>query len=307
MVVTSGPKGQEMTPVKDETPLPARAAAAYSFVLCADDFALSPGVSRGILAALGAGRLNATSVMTTRPAWARGASALRPYQRAADIGLHLNLTLGRPLGTMRFFAPSGEMPDIGRVLRAAQKGELPEHEIRSEIGRQLDSFVDQFGAPPAFVDGHQHVQILPQIRYWLFDCLEQRGLAGKIWLRNSGDRTRRILRRGVELTKALGITYLARGFAREAHSRGFATNEGFAGFSAFDPCRDFASDFTRYLKAPGTHHLVMCHPGYCDEELVTIDPVTLTRERELSFLLSPMFPAILASHKARLAPLGVRE
>jgi chitin disaccharide deacetylase len=281
-----------------------RAEAYFSFCLCADDYALSPGVSCGILEALGAGRLSAASVMTTRPFWPKGAHELRQFKAKADIGLHLNLTLGSPLGEMPAFAATGRLPGIGHVLKAARRNELPEAEIGQEISRQLDGFCEHFDAAPAFVDGHQHVQVLPQIRSQLFICLEENGFSGKVWLRDSSDRPWRILRRGVELTKALGIAWLGSGFATEASARGFATNDGFSGFSAFDPAHDFAADFGRYLRAPGRRHLIMCHPGICDEELVAADPVTLSRERELSFLLSPAFTAMLARKGARLARLS---
>ena len=280
------------------------AKTSFSFCLCADDFALSPGVSRGILEALSAGCVSATSVMTTRPSWPMGACELRLFKAKADIGLHLNLTLGRPLGTMPAFAASGRLPEIHKVIRAAWKNQLPEVEIGQEISRQFDSFREHFGAAPAFVDGHQHVQILPQIRSLLFACLEQRGLSGKIWVRTSADRPLRILRRGGEVAKALGIAWLARGFAREAAARGFPANDGFAGFSAFDPGQDYATGFANYLQVPGRRHLIMCHPGYCDEELVAMDPVTLSRERELNFLLSPAFTDMLATKGARLARLS---
>ncbi|MGH6830070.1 MAG: ChbG/HpnK family deacetylase [Methylocella sp.] len=112
----------------------------FSFCLCADDYALSPGVSRGILEALGAGRVSATGVMTTRPFWPKGAHELRQFKAKADIGLHLNLTLGSPLGDMPVFAPSGRLPGISHVLKAARKNELPEAEIGQEISRQLDGF-----------------------------------------------------------------------------------------------------------------------------------------------------------------------
>jgi predicted glycoside hydrolase/deacetylase ChbG (UPF0249 family) len=276
----------------------------FSFCLCADDYALSPGVSRGILEAIGAGRLSATGVMTTRPFWPKGAHELRRFKAKADIGLHLNLTLGSPLGDMPAFAASGRLPGIGHVLKAARRNELPEAEIGQEISRQLDGFCEHFDSAPAFVDGHQHVHVLPQIRATLFACLEEKGFLGKVWLRNSSDRPWCILRRGVELTKALGIAWLGRGFARQASARGYVTNEGFSGFSAFDPAHDYAAEFARYLRAPGRRHLIMCHPGYCDEELAAADPATLSRERELSFLLSPAFTAMLDRKHARLARLS---
>ena len=278
--------------------------ASISVSLCADDFGLSQGVNRGVLEALDAGRLSATSVMTSRPSWRKGASQLRLYAARADIGLHLNLTLGAPLTFMPHFAPSGHLPEISRLLKGSRNRQLPEWEIRHEIARQFDAFLDDFDAPPDFVDGHQHVHILPQIRDWLFDELDGRGLRGKIWLRDSADRFSRILRRGAESKKALAISFLAKGFSRLAATRGFATNEGFSGFSGFDPCGDYARDFATYLRAPGRRHLIMCHPGYCDEELILADPVTLTRERELNFLLSPAFPEMLERASVKLARMS---
>lgn len=279
----------------------AGATQKLSFVLCADDFALSPAVSRGILEALHHGRLSATSVMTNRPSWPAGATALRSFAGRAEIGLHLNLTLGVPLGPMPTFAPTGTLPDVHRVLRLARTQSLPEPEIRDEIGRQIERFVECFGALPDFVDGHQHVQVFARIRSWLLDALDARGLAGKLWLRDSGDRAARILRRGVEAKKALAIAFLAKGFAREARGRGFQTNEGFSGFSRFDAARTYAGDFDRYLVAPGRRHLVMCHPGHCDAELAAHDSVTLTRETELAFLLSDDFDAVLERRGLALA------
>ena len=270
------------------------AKAQFSFSLCADDYALSPGVSRGILEALCASRLTATGVVATSPSWPSGARALLEYRAKADIGLHLNLTHGSPLGSMPAFAPSRYFPKLGRVLKTALIGELPQAEIGEEISRQIDKFCEHFGAAPDFVDGHCHVQILPQVRRPLFKTLGEKGLSGKVWLRNSSDSLLRILRRNAgELKKVLGIAWLGKGFAMEAAARGFTTNDGFAGFSAFDAGRDYAADFARYLRAPGRRHLIMCHPGYCDEVLVAADLATLSREQELRFLLSSNFIEIL--------------
>ena len=194
----------------------------------------------------------------------------------------------------------GVFPDIGPVVGAALTGRLPEAEVRAEIARQIDAFVDHLGAPPDFVDGHQHVQVLPGVRGWLIDELAQRGWAGKVWLRDSRDQLRAILARRVEAPKAAQVAALAIGFAARARAGGFQVNQGFAGFSAFDPARDYAADFETYLIAPGPRHLVMCHPGHVDAELATVDSVLASREAELNFLLSDGLPAALARLGARL-------
>ena len=79
---------------------------------------------------------------------------------------------------------------------------------------------------------------------------------------------------------------------------------GFRAFRTLIPAATTAVDFATYLRAPGRRHLIMCHPGYCDAELVLIDPVTLTRERELSFLLSPAFAETLEHASLRLARMS---
>ena len=101
-------------------------------------------------------------------------------------------------------------------------------------------------------------------------------------------------------------TRVPRGTARArliaaARARGFAVNEGFAGFSDFAGDGDYAGQFATYLRAPGSRHLAMCHPGRVDDDLLRLDPATTSRENELAFLLSPRFAAICTAASARLA------
>ena len=276
----------------------------FSFALCADDYALTPGVSDGILALLEARRITATSVMTTRPHWRAAAPALRAHRDRADIGLHFDLTLGPSLGRLPRLAPDGRLPALSRLLALALAGRIDAQEIRAELGRQLDAFEAEFGRLPDYVDGHQHVHMLPGIRDAVLDEMSARGLTGKIWLRDSTDRTAAILSRAVEARKALIVAMLGAGFARAARARGFALNRGFSGFSAFDPARPFARDVASYLRAPGPAHLVMCHPGHADAMLAGLDPATGSREAELAFLLSDEFLAVLAGRGARLARMS---
>ncbi len=277
------------------------ASVPFRFVLCADDYALSPGVDSGIRDALAAGALTATGAMTTRPGWPQAARALAELRVEADVGLHFNLTLGAPLGPMPGLAPEGALPGVGAVIARALRGALPRDEIAAELDRQLDAFVAAWGAPPDFVDGHQHVHALPGVRGVLFAALARRGWAGRTWLRDPADRLGRILARGAFAKKALILSALAAGFGAAARARGFAVNEGFAGFSDFAGDGDYAGQFASYLRAPGSRHLAMCHPGRVDEDLLRLDPATTSRENELAFLLSPRFAAICAAAGARPA------
>jgi predicted glycoside hydrolase/deacetylase ChbG (UPF0249 family) len=254
---------------------------SFAFALCADDYAMTPGVSRGIIEAIEAGSLTATSVMTTSQWWPDAAPALKRHERHLDIGLHLNLTLGSPLGAMPSLAPHGALPDIRTLMRLGRRRRLPVAEIAEEIERQCARFEEVMGRAPDHVDGHQHVQSLPAIRSLLLDALDRRGW--RPWLRDSSDRVWRIPWRG-GVKKALALCVVAEGFGSAVSRRGFARNDGFAGFSSFDPSEDYAALFGSYLNRPGRRHLIMCHPGYVDDALRALDPVLETREQELRFL-----------------------
>ena len=253
-------------------------------ILIADDYALTSGVSRAICELAGAGRLSGTSALVTRPGWQGDADLLRPLREQLAIGLHFNLTLGEPLGAMPSFAPNGRFPTLGAVTRGAILQMLPEPDIDAEFARQLDAFEDAIGAPPDFIDGHQHVHALPGIRGCLFRVLQAYATPPGLLLRDPSDRALAISRRGVAPAKALLISNLARGFGAAARRQGYIINDSFAGVSAFD-ANSVADEFASAATYAGERHLIMCHPGFMDAELEALDSVTTRREAEFDFLL----------------------
>lgn len=253
---------------------------AKGFILCADDFAMTEGVSRAILDLLGRGKLTATGAMTNRPHWRRLAPELAAFAGTADLGLHLNLTCAAPLSAMPHLAPGGTLPGLKDVARLATTSPAARKEIAAEIARQLDAFEDALGCPPDFVDGHQHVHVLPGVRRALLDILARRYPAGALYVRDPADSVAAIRTRGVAVGKALVIAGLATGFRSAALKRGLRVNRGFSGVAPFDPHRDFTADLARFLIEPGPSHLVMCHPGFVDAELASLDPVVATRPVE---------------------------
>ncbi len=274
------------------------------FALVADDFALTRGVSRSIIDLLERGRLSGTGVMANRPHWAEFAPALRSFDGRADIGLHLNLTLGEPLGGRSPVKAGTGLPAFGRLARAAFTGGLDRAALADEISRQLDAFVDVFGRLPDYVDGHQHVHVLPGVRGALLQAIGRWPDGSRPWLRDPFDTPGHVAARGVAVGKALVIAGLSLGWGRQARGAGCATNHGFSGVSPFDPSRDVAADFAAFIAAPGPAHLVMCHPGYLDDELPTLDPVVATRPLEHAFLAGDRFPAMIEEARLTLAPMS---
>lgn len=271
-------------------------------ILCADDFGLADGVSRGTVELAQMGRLSATGAMTNMPGWRRAAPDLKPLKGRIAVGLHLNFTTGSPLGPMPQLAPSGTFPALKDLLPKALKRQLSMDEITQEIGRQLKAFVDVHGDEPAFVDGHQHVHVLPVIRPALLRVLRERGYAGRLWLRDPSDRVASILRRPIGRSKALIVKFLTRGFARDTREAGFATNKGFSGFAPLDLSVPAEHVFEEAFSNLGPRPVVMCHPGYVDDELRGLDPAVESRIAELEYLKSDAFSGLLEERGLKLVP-----
>ncbi len=254
-------------------------------ILCADDYALTEGVSRAIGELAAARRLSATSAMVTMPHWPAMAPRLAAHRGHLAVGLHLNLTLGAPAGPMPRLAPGGSFPGRNALMLRALPGLLDAREARGEIERQLDAFEKRIGFPPDHIDGHEHVHVLPGIRAALLDTVARRYGPVKPLVRDPSDRWPAIAARRTSRGKAFGVAALALGLAAQARRLQIPTNEGFSGFSRFDEAVPYADELADALIAPGPRHIVMCHPGHADAELASLDPVVRRRHMEYEALL----------------------
>ncbi len=272
-----------------------------ALVLCADDYGIAPGVGRGIRALAVAGRLSATSCMTLFPEWAVEADRLGELAGRIDVGLHVTLTDHAPVGAMPGLAPAGRMPALGRLIRLAHLGRIDVAEIAGEIERQLDAFEAALGRAPDFLDGHQHVHLLPGIREAVLGLFGRRLDRRTTWLRSCAESAARILRRRVDAPRALVIAALARPLDRTADAAGLAMNRGFTGVTSFHRGRSVDGDFAAYLSHGGDRPLVMCHPGEPDEILAARDPVAGPRADELAYLAGDRFAALLDARRMTLA------
>lgn len=278
---------------------------AAGVILCADDFAMGEGVTRGIEELAGARRLSATSAIVTGPHWKRHGARLAALRDTIAVGLHLNLTLGAPLGPMPRLAPSRELPTAGKLIGVALSGGLDRVEITEEIERQLDCFEQAAGFVPDHIDGHQHAHVLPGIRGPMIEVLRRRFPARDVLVRDPGDKLAAIVGRR-HAGKALMINALAAGFGQAVRAAGFPTNDGFAGVSDFDTRSPYEGDLKTFLRAGGRRPLVMCHPGYPDAELRRVDPIVDRRRQELKALLAfPDLPSHLVQPRrpSRGAPV----
>jgi predicted glycoside hydrolase/deacetylase ChbG (UPF0249 family) len=269
--------------------------------LVADDYALAPGVSAAIRALAGAGRLSATSVMVVVPGLKEEAERLRALKtpRPFALGLHLTLTGGfHPLTAS--FAPTtaeGAFPDIKTLMALALAGRLSPALMRAELEAQLDAFAKAFGRMPDYIDGHQHVQLLPGVCGAVLDVLADR-LPGA-WVRQCAPHGK--APNPFRDPKGALLAQLSRWLKVQARKRGIAANPAFAGSYLFQPDADYTALFPSFLKDLPDGSVVMCHPGKVDADLIARDPLTTHREAEFAFLAGDGLPAALAAAGAELA------
>jgi predicted glycoside hydrolase/deacetylase ChbG (UPF0249 family) len=269
--------------------------------LCADDYGISPGVNSGIRELIARGRLNATSVMVVGPAVGRdeiaALQAVVANSARCAIGMHATLTAPfRPL-TMHFRPLDGGMFLPYRKLLRMSQWRLDPEIVRAELATQLTAFRDMFGRTPDFVDGHQHVQLYPQIRDGFLAAVKEK--APDAWVRQA--RRNQPLGQRLGSPKALFLDYLSTQFRRRASRAGIAFNPAFSGAYDYSHAPDYGALMRTFLDGLPEDGVVMCHPGFVDETLVSLDPLTVTRETEYAYLAGEDFPRLLAANKVTLS------
>jgi predicted glycoside hydrolase/deacetylase ChbG (UPF0249 family) len=270
--------------------------------LCADDYGISPGVNSAIRELIERGRLNATSVMMVTPAIGREEvvrlkEAVAKSPRCA-IGLHVTLSAPfRPL-TMHFRPLKDELfLPFPKLLRAGMLRRLDPEIIRAEVAMQIAAFRDLFGRAPDFVDGHQHVQLYPQVRDGVLAAVKEK--APDAWVRQA--RRNQPLMQRLTRPKALLLDHLGAQFTHRAGRAGLAVNPAFAGAYDYSRPPDYGALMREFLDGMPEGGVVMCHPGFVDDILISLDPFTHTREVEHAYLASDDFLPLLAANKVTLS------
>lgn len=269
-------------------------------VLCADDYALAPGVSSAIRELMSRGRINATSVMTVFPEFEAEAKALQAVRSpvAFSIGLHVTLTGGyEPLAASPLKNAKGRLPASSKLLPPMGYLRADRRAVKTEVKAQLEKFARAFGRAPDYVDGHQHVQLMPGVRAPFLDAVAE--LAPRAWVRQCAPARLRDDLFTSNKGRFLGV--VSRGFRRQARRKGLAYNPAFSGAYNYDRPKDFGPLFASFLKGLPRGGVVMCHPGHVDEILAARDTLTDQREAEYAFLMSDEMPRALQRAGASLS------
>lgn len=138
-------------------------------IVNADDLAIHPDISAGIMSAYRHGIVSSTSLLVTTPYLERTiGDCVRPT--GIPVGIHLSLTYGRAI------APAGDVPDLidqaGNLklsplrLLLGLPARVPNARVLEQIRREFKaqlSLAKDYGLTPTHVDSHQHVHMNPII------------------------------------------------------------------------------------------------------------------------------------------------
>jgi chitin disaccharide deacetylase len=240
-------------------------------IVNADDFGLTPGVSAGILAAHRHGIVSSTTVLATATIDAQSLSLLR--DSGLGVGLHVNLTLGRPLSGARSLVDGA-----GRFVRdprhAAARADAKD--VEREVTAQIEKFTSLLRRPPTHLDTHHHVGLLAPVARVVLDAARRLGVP---------------VRSQDEWARARAVT------------AGLRTADHFFGESGPGPYWSLARTVAALRALPLGVSEFMSHPGWCDDALA-YSRYGRQRETEMVGLGTPAARAAAASLGIRLCHFG---
>ncbi|HMD31452.1 MAG TPA: ChbG/HpnK family deacetylase [Candidatus Acidoferrales bacterium] len=261
-------------------------------IVNADDFGMAPGINRAILESHRSGIITSTSLLANGESFDEAVAGAR-LTPALGIGVHLNLTQGRPLSDPSALGalvnPSGEfLGNAERLYFHMVTGHIAmdaaERELRAQIERVQDA-----GIQPTHLDGHQHVHMWPPLFSLTARLAAEYGLAGVrisrerrvgfpgLCRRNAAFRGKIFIQAGV----GLGLALLALTSRAALEAAGVAAPDYFYGVSATGYLDRAALEDVLRDVPDGVSEL-MCHPGYVDATLERVE-TRLVHQRVAEF------------------------
>ena len=275
-------------------------------IINSDDFGLTSGVNRAIVAANRSGVLTSATIMANASVFAEAAK-LAKAQPALKTGCHIVLIDGDPVSTGLSSLTNGSSR-FRRSLKdfalAAVRRRLSPEEIQCEAEAQIRKIQAQ-GLTITHVDSHKHTHIFPHVLRPLLRAARACGIRAvrnpfeplRTWPRDA------LLNSPGMWFRSAGVMALqifAREFQEALRAEGMLSTDGTVGIAATGKLNQRMLLNILGALPEGTWELV-CHPGYSDAALkATGTRLTVSREIELSALTSPETKEALERQKIEL-------
>lgn len=267
-----------------------------------DDFGLTAGVNQAVEECFVAGSVSSATLLVAGDA-ATGAAAIAKRHPGLGVGLHFNLTLGRPVSepgeVSTIVDGSGCFFPRKTLLSRAVRGQVNPDEVSRELEAQAAAFFD-FGLSMTHVDSHQHAHLAPRIFDVVAAFCERRGTPlrmPRVW---RPSRTKRTAKRAVGRVL---LRWRTRSLDRRWAHR-LRTNRSFASvFDCVTAPSEVTEDTYRDILAAdlqGPFEL-MVHPAVVDANLERYTRITAYSTAEYRVLRSLDLGEMAAGLDYRLA------
>ncbi len=261
------------------------AASDIRLVVNADDFGLSPAISRGIVRAHRDGIVTSTSLLGN-VVDLDGARALLAEVPTLGVGVHLALTGGAPVSpperVRSLVTPDGRFHARGHdLITAWVRGRVAAEDVQRELEAQVARIRDA-GVAIDHLDTHHHLGFLPVVGRAVEAVAQRHDIAG---IRSAVERPTLAWmtepRRGLEAGLLTGLAWLTR---RQLGARRHGPQSwGYVESGHLDAIRIL--EILGRL-GPGPHELI-CHPGEDDPDGARVEePGRYHRTGELTSLTS---------------------
>ncbi|MFA5809280.1 MAG: ChbG/HpnK family deacetylase [Thermoleophilia bacterium] len=244
-------------------------------IVNADDFGLTEGVNRGILECHERGVVTSTTLLVNGDD-ARAAAEAAAEHPQLGVGLHLNLTSGKPVlaagKVSSLIDDEGFFPGMFTMVRRLISGRARRDELAAEVQAQIDKCIE-LGIKPTHIDSHHHLHALPRLRSVVCDVCRKAGITRM---------------RGYYMSARSLKSFAVATAARMPAGESLKTPDRFSGIEVMGR-RDIAVTLEHALAEPGDTLEFMCHPGYADENLSLASEYNSLREVELKALMSEDF------------------
>jgi len=256
-------------------------------IINSDDYGRTPEISRGIREAHLHGVVTSTTCMMNIPTTASDVVIALEKTPNLGMGVHLVLTMGRPIVTREAGSSitdeSGNFFKLDKFMEGVS--DFNAEEVRTEWRAQIEAFIKAAGRKPTHLDSHHHSSYFtPELfRNMLelakeFDCAIRFPFTHNIpsELEDTNRHIPDLLR---EFKTCRPDTFLV-----DFYDEGATQEELIRLINRIDE---------------GTSE-IMCHPGYVDDAFVKESVYNKQRERELKILTDPSIKEAIQSNGINL-------
>ena len=229
-----------------------------SFRVIADDLGLAPSVNDGIVFLLRERKIDGVSLMANGEALVHALDVLRNLPDA-NVGVHLVLVEERSLSGMKL--PKNNKTFFIKYIL----GIIKSADIEQELRAQIDKII-QAGIRPSFINGHQHLHLLPGIMDITIRLAIERNIPYIRIVNEPVDLSGYKLFRKLQL---LFLNFLSSMAKKKIRKADLQCNDYFVGFMNAGNLNE--KDINQAEKLAGKYPDKIielgCHPGYENEEL----------------------------------------